>query len=109
MNSFTDPFSGDGDSSVYRAGFSPNQGSDSGAVGFSLTGTWSDVTATLYCCMDSSASPQVWAAVPFAAYTSDTADSWTVPDGALFKVTVSGSGSPLPSLALTVRGALVKL
>ena len=59
--------------------------------------------------MDETASPQNFAAVPFAAFTSDIADAWVIPAGALFKVTVSGSGSPRPSLSLTVRGEITQL
>lgn len=78
-------------------------------IGFALSGTWSSATAQLELCLDESASPQVWAAVPAAGFTLDVADIWNLPASTLFRVTVSGTGSPQASLTLTVRGDLVQL
>lgn len=81
-----------------------NAADDVEVVGFLLSGTWAGVTATLQVCMDSSASPRVFANVPAASFTQDVADSWHIPSGAYFRLNVTGAGSPLSALTFAVRG-----
>jgi hypothetical protein len=102
MRRYTDTFAADGDSSIYQC-IAPDNAQVE-PVAFTLTGTWNSVTATLYVCADTTASPLVFAAVPSAAYTADTGDKWDMPTGCYFKVTVSASGSPVPALTLNLAG-----
>lgn len=103
MDRYGSTLSGDGDSIILKP--EPRVGVST-TVGFSLTGTWSGVTAKLYVCVDPTVSPNAYAPVPSASYTSDTADSWEIPAGCFFKVVVSGSGSPLPSITYTATGEI---
>jgi hypothetical protein len=73
-------------------------------VGFSIAGTWNSSTVSLKICPNTTESPQVYTAVTSAAYTSDTADSWDIPAGCNFKLTVSGAGSPIPALVYRIVG-----
>ena len=103
QNIYTDTFAADGDSVIYQF----TRGTDNAQiepVAFTLSGTWSSVTATLYICTNTGESPLVFAAVPNAAYTADTGDKWDIPTGCYFKVTVSASGSPIPALTLRLKG-----
>jgi len=99
LNRYNDAFSADGDSKLYKFNTGDtNQSVES--VGFTVTGTWGSGTATLYICVDTTASPLVFAAVPSAAYTEDTGDKWDIPTGCYFKVTLSGSTTPTLALEL---------
>ena len=101
-------FTGNGSSAIMKADVEEASGG-SVAVGFTIAGTWSSVTAKLQLCADISTSPLVFTDVASASYTSDVADSWSIPVGAYFKVTVTGAGSPLPNLKLSMLGPIERV
>jgi len=102
-NRYSDTFAADGDSKIYKFNTGDtNQSVES--VGFTLTGTWNSATITLYICADTTASPLVFAAVASASYTESVGDKWDIPTGCFFKLTASGSGSPIPALTAELVG-----
>lgn len=103
LNRYSDTFAADGDSKIYKFN-TPDSNQAVESVAFTLTGTWNSATITLYICADTTASPLVFAAVPDAAYTADTGDKWDIPTGCYFKLTASGSGSPIPALTAALVG-----
>lgn len=73
------------------------------AVSFSISGTWNSATVTLHQCVDTSASPLVF--VPTAlAYTANTAGTWTLPTDTIFRLMLTGHGSPVPNLNCVFKG-----
>ena len=100
---YSTTFTGDGSSSTFQADTEEASGG-SVKVGFSLSGTWRSCTAKLMLCADPGMSPRTYTAVSSMSYTADAAGTWEIPVGAVFRVTVTGSGSPIPSIALRMSG-----
>ncbi len=108
---------GDGDSGIVLVGPRPDSigGDPPDLIQIAFYGDYSGGAATLtpYVCIDRSESPRRW--IESKQVKDDgtevsitrTADFYIVlqfPAGTLVKWTVSGSGSPLPSIILTARG-----
>ena len=107
---------GDGDSQVVMVGPQDvNRGGAEQLYELTFSGDWTGGagTATPYMCNDPGESPRRWVAIQKLqddgtdAALTRTADFnliLTVPAQALVKWTVSGSGSPVPNISMTVRG-----
>ena len=76
---------------------------DTEPVSFQISGTWASATVTLHQCVDHTASPLVFVATTLA-YTADAAGTWTLPTDTLFRLVITGHGSPLPNLNATFKG-----
>ena len=100
---YSTTFTGDGSSATYQVDKEEASGG-SAKVGFSLSGTWRSCTAKLMLCADPGMSPRTFTAVSSGSYTADAADTWDIPVGSVFRVTVTGSGSPIPSITLRLSG-----
>lgn len=98
-------FTGDGSSAVFRADPEFQHGGTV-KVGFTLSGTWNSVTATLQKC-DSAVSPLSYVAVTSAAYTANASGVWELAVGETYRVTVSASGSPIPNVTFRAVGYLL--
>ena len=76
---------------------------DQEPVSFQISGTWNSATVTVHQCVDHTTSPLVF--VPTAlAYTADKAGTWTLPTDTLFRLVITGYGSPLPNLTAKFKG-----
>jgi len=108
---------GDGDSGIVLIGPRPDSfgGDPIDLIPITFYGDYSGGAATLtpYVCADPSESPRRWTEVKHIkddgtevslARTADFYMMLQFPAGALVKWTVSGAGSPLPSIILTARG-----
>ena len=100
-------FTGNGSSPIMKADVEEAHGG-AVSVGFTIAGTWSSATATLQLCADTTTSPLVFTNTS-SAYTANAAGVWTIPAGAYFKVTVSGAGSPIPNLKLSMVGPIERV
>ena len=100
-------FIGNGSSAIMKADAEESHGG-AVSVGYTLTGTWSGVTATVQFCADTTTSPLVFTNTAMA-YTATSAGTWTIPVGVYFKVTVSAAGSPLPNLKLAMVGPIERV
>jgi len=76
---------------------------DTEPVSFQISGTWASATVTLHQCVDHTTSPLVFVATALA-YTADTAGTWTLPTDTLFRLVLTGHGSPLPNLVAKFKG-----
>lgn len=72
-------------------------------VSFQIRGTWNSATVTLHQCIDYTDSPLVFTSTG-TAYTSDKAGTWTLPTDTLFKLVLTGHGSPVPNIIAEFKG-----
>ena len=92
---------GDGDSHVFQVGGATPSSTSVENVGFQFGGSFNGATVTINTSMGGS--PIDWEAEA-TTYTDTDADILNLPSGSLLKFTVSGSGSPIPNIRLTVNG-----
>ncbi len=102
MKEYSETFSADGDSGVYRVRNGGHDGPE--IVGFVVAGTWGSGTMIVSVAMDTSSA--VYGAVPNASWTANVGDSLELPQGSWFKFTLSGSSSP--TLTLDLKGNIQK-
>jgi len=76
---------------------------DTEPVSFQIRGTWNSATVTLHQCVDHTASPLVFTSTG-TAYTADAAGTWTLPTDTLFRLVLTGHGSPVPNLTAVFKG-----
>jgi hypothetical protein len=90
------------ESGVYHV--APSTGNpDTEPVSFQMSGTWNSATVTLHQCVDHTTSPLVFVSTG-TAYTADKSGTWTLPTDTLFKLVMTGHGSPVPSINVKFKG-----